>query len=95
MALQRTSPELSLVAYHKKRTGKDYDIDNPTSFNEKILWRKLNDQRPILTELTDKANIKNLFPDYAIQKHEGGYPFVARPNNYSGRTDIINDNYEK
>lgn len=46
--------------WYQIQTGKLIDIDHPKTFNEKIQWLKLYDNRPIKTELADK---------YAVRKY--------------------------
>ena len=48
----------------KKRFGYDADIDCPKTYNEKIMWSKLNDRNPIRTKLTDKEAVR----EWVIQK---------------------------
>lgn len=40
--------------------GKILNITNPTTYNEKIQWLKLNDRKPIYTMLVDKFSAKKL-----------------------------------
>ena len=47
-----------LKAMYKRSTGKDLDLDNPRSFNEKIQWMKLYDSTPIKTRLADKYLVR-------------------------------------
>lgn len=78
-----------LKDYHKSRTGRYPDCP-PKRFTDKIFYRKLNDRRPILTKLTDKLQVKKMVGEHAIPTIENlEYPFIAKPNNYSGRTRLI------
>lgn len=43
---------------YKKIFGRDMDLDNPKTFNEKIQWRILRDRNPIYTELADKYLVR-------------------------------------
>lgn len=38
--------------------GKEVNLDNPTTYNEKIQWLKLHDHNPLYTKLVDKAEVK-------------------------------------
>lgn len=38
--------------------GKELNLDNPTTYNEKIQWLKLYDRNPLYTTLVDKAEVK-------------------------------------
>ena len=42
----------------KIELGENIDLKNPRTFNEKIQWLKLNDQRPIKTKLADKYEVR-------------------------------------
>lgn len=42
----------------KKRVGYDLDLENPKSFNEKIMWLKLYYQDPLITQCCDKFAVK-------------------------------------
>ena len=38
--------------------GKRLDLENPTTFNEKIQWIKLYDRNPIYSDLVDKYKVR-------------------------------------
>lgn len=57
------SPSNFLKIYHEYYTGKKLDLDAPKEFNEKIQWLKLNYQRPILTKLVDKYEVRAYVSD--------------------------------
>ncbi|GGX64662.1 ATP-grasp fold amidoligase family protein [Saccharospirillum salsuginis] len=38
--------------------GYPLNLDNPTSFNEKICWKKIHDRNPLLKELADKYRMR-------------------------------------
>ncbi len=42
-------------ATFRREFGREIDLENPKTFNEKISWLKLYDRRPILTVLADKV----------------------------------------
>lgn len=42
----------------KKKLGYDMDWDNPQSFNQKIMWLKLNYQNPLIIQCCDKFAVK-------------------------------------
>ena len=46
-----------------QRTKKSLNIDNPTTFNEKIQWLKLYDSTPIKTQLSDKYLVRRWIKD--------------------------------
>ncbi len=43
---------------YQQRFGKKPNLNNPTSFNEKLLWLTLNDRRPVYTTMVDKYKAK-------------------------------------
>lgn len=43
--------------------GKKLDLDNPSTFNEKLQWLKLNDRNPFYTELVDKYEVRKYVAD--------------------------------
>lgn len=49
--------------------GKELDLDNPKTFNEKLQWLKLYDRRPEYTIMVDKYLVK----DYIANKIGQGY----------------------
>lgn len=77
------------------------DLTNPKGYNEKVLCRKLYDRRQILVDLTDKKKSKGLVDIECIPTIGEGldykpksYPFIAKPNNWSGKTLLIRDSNE-
>ncbi len=49
---------LFLKRQYKKRLGKELDLKNPKTFNEKIQWLKLNDRTPLHTIISDKYAVR-------------------------------------
>lgn len=47
-----------LQKWYKKRTGKNLNLDNPKTFNEKIQWLKIYDNNPLKTKLADKYLVR-------------------------------------
>lgn len=56
----------------RERFGRELDLDNPRTFNEKIAFKILFDRRPLLTLVTDKIRVR----DYVAQKI--GPAYIAR-----------------
>lgn len=48
-----------LKANFKKRVGYELNLDNPQTFNEKIMWSKLYYQNPLITQCCDKYAVKD------------------------------------
>lgn len=55
--------ELYLKIYYWLSLHKKLDINNPTLFNEKLQWLKLNDRRPVYTAMADKVSAKQVVSD--------------------------------
>ncbi|MGI6575368.1 MAG: hypothetical protein ACOX3A_05915 [bacterium] len=41
----------------KKKLGYELNLQNPRTFNEKIVWKKLNDRNPLLPIVADKYRV--------------------------------------
>lgn len=54
---EKDYPEL-LREIYKKKTGHDLNLKNPQRLTEKIQWRKLYDQTPIYSTLSDKYAVR-------------------------------------
>ncbi len=54
----------ALKNWYRKVTGKELDLDNPRTFNEKIQWIKLNYREPMMSVLSDKYLVR----DYVEEK---------------------------
>ena len=61
-------PEMLKIIYHKQ-TGKDLNLDNPQTFNEKIQWMKLYDNTPLKTRLADKYLMKQYVSEIVGDKY--------------------------
>lgn len=47
----------------KRHLGYSIDWGNPKTFNEKIMWLKLNYQNPLITQCSDKFSVKSYVED--------------------------------
>ncbi|MCQ2304427.1 MAG: glycosyl transferase [Bacteroidales bacterium] len=61
--MMRVCPKLMSDKYYikvmwKQITGKEIDLDNPQTYNEKLQWLKLYDRNPLYTLLVDKFRVK-------------------------------------
>lgn len=52
------SDEIFLKKKFKIYMGKNLDLNNPKTFNEKLQWLKINDRKPIYTIMVDKYEAK-------------------------------------
>lgn len=44
---------------YRRIMGKELNLENPRTFNEKLQWLKLNDRRPEYTQMVDKYAVKD------------------------------------
>ncbi len=49
--------------------GKELNLDNPISFNEKIQWLKLHDRNPLYTTMVDKYEVKKYVAEAIGEKY--------------------------
>lgn len=59
----RLSDEFYLKLLYKIMIGKNLNLDNPQTFNEKLQWLKLNDRKDIYTTMVDKYEVKKYVAD--------------------------------
>lgn len=89
-----------IVKEFKRKMGVWPDLLNPQTLSEKMLIRKLRDRRPLLVELTDKLKAKEYIEGKSAVKpvptlatgfddEPKNYPFIVKPNNYSGQTHLV------
>ena len=59
--LTRISPTLNTKLYYRRKFGKKLDLDDPKTFNEKILKVKLEDynNNPLVKQCADKYLVRN------------------------------------
>lgn len=57
-------PEKYLCKIYKRRMGKELNLKNPKTYNEKLQWIKLYNHNPLYTKLVDKYGVK----DYVTEK---------------------------
>ena len=50
--------ERELCLWYKNATGKELNLENPQTYNEKIQWMKLYDSTPLKTRLADKYLVR-------------------------------------
>ena len=50
--------KLEKISFYKK-VGYQLNLKNPKSFNEKIIWKKINDRNPLLPIIADKYKVRS------------------------------------
>lgn len=83
---------LYLQLLYRQRMGRYLDLDNPTTFNEKIQWLKLYDRKPIYTTMVDKYKAKeyvagiigkeHIIPNIGVWNHFDEIDFDALPDKF-------------
>jgi len=78
---------------YREKTGDPLDLKNPTTFNEKLQWLKLNYRKPILTKLADKYLVREyvekkvshdiLVPLYNVYNHYKDIKFDDLPDQFA------------
>lgn len=84
--------ELYLKKEFKIRMGKDLNLDNPQTFNEKLQWLKIHDRKPEYTVMVDKYAVKQyvadrigeeyVIPTLGVWNHFDDIDFDALPNQF-------------
>ncbi|MBQ3075619.1 MAG: glycosyl transferase [Clostridia bacterium] len=59
----KMSDEAYLKMRFRSRVGHELNLENPTTFNEKLQWLKLYDRKPIYTTMVDKYAVKQYVAD--------------------------------
>ncbi len=80
----RATPALRLIPdkYYLKRwyrfkTGKELNLANPQSFNEKLQWLKLYDRNPEYSKMVDKYEVRQYIKEKIGEEHL--IPLVGGP----------------
>ncbi len=53
----------------KEVFGREIDLENPVTFNEKLQWLKLHDRKPIYNTIVDKYAVKKYIADIIGEEH--------------------------
>lgn len=96
LSLDRKHNYKSLKALFQKKLGYPLNLDDPNSYNEKIIWKKLNDRNPLLTKTADKFAVRSyikdilgeekandiLIPLYYVTEKPESIPFEELPGKF-------------
>ncbi len=66
---KRWSDEKFLKKKFKAALGKELDLDNPQTFNEKLQWLKLNNRKPEYTVMVDKYLVRDYVSSKIGEEH--------------------------
>lgn len=61
------APHLKML--YRAFLGEKLDLDNPSTFNEKLQWLKIHDRNPLYTTLVDKYRVKQWVSDRIGAEH--------------------------
>ena len=88
--------EAFLKRLYRVTLGKELNLDNPRSFNEKLQWLKLHDYKPEYRNMVDKYEAKKYVADrigseyvienYGVWEHFDDIDFDALPNQFVLKT---------
>jgi hypothetical protein len=67
--LKESDYPLAIKKWFKRRTGKELNLENPTTFSEKLQWLKIYDNIPLKTTLSDKYRVR----EWVAEKIGGDY----------------------
>ena len=57
------SDEKYISLQYRLMLGKKLNLDSPRTFNEKLQWLKLNNRKPILTQMVDKYQVRKIIKE--------------------------------
>ena len=72
------------------RFGREIDLENPKTFNEKLQWLKLHDRKPLYTNLSDKLISKEIIKGVLGNKY-----IVPTLKIYDNAKDIVFEDLPK
>lgn len=88
----KTADERYLKKIFKVMMGKELNLESPQSYNEKLQWLKLYDQKELYTTLVDKYKVREyvrkkignefLIPLLGVWDHVDDIPFEILPNQF-------------
>lgn len=84
--------DVFLKRIFKIKMGRELDLDNPKTFNEKLQWLKIHDRKPIYTTMVDKYAVKDyvaaiigeqyIIPTFGVWDGFNEIDFAALPNQF-------------
>lgn len=67
LVLKPVSDEIFAKIIYKETTGKSLNLRNPTTFNEKLWWLKINYRHPLMTQCSDKVKVREYIRDIGLE----------------------------
>lgn len=77
---------------YREKFGKELNLKNPQTFNEKLQWLKLYHRKPLFTRMVDKYSVRSyiaervgpeyLIPDLGVWEHPDQIDFDALPDQF-------------
>lgn len=65
--LYKINPELEIKLMYRIQQGKKLNLENPTTYNEKIQWLKLNYRDGLIPKLVDKFTVRQFVSDNGLE----------------------------
>lgn len=65
-ALDAMTDEQFIRSTYLRKFGREIDLDNPQTFNEKLQWLKLYYRNPLYTKLVDKYEVKQYISEKIV-----------------------------
>jgi len=65
--LARVAPVFYAKLAYRKATGKKLDLNNPVTFNEKLIWMKLFYDNPLMVKCTDKVGMRDYVCEQGLE----------------------------
>ena len=66
--LYKINPELDLKVLFRLKLGYKLNLKNPTTYNEKLQWIKLNDKNPLMPKCCDKYAVREYVESKGCKK---------------------------
>lgn len=67
LLLKGLSDEVFAKIIYKEATGKNLNLKNPATFNEKLWWLKFNYRHPLMTQCSDKVRVRYYIKDIGLE----------------------------
>lgn len=67
LLLKGVNDETFAKIIYKEATGKNLNLETPTTFNEKLWWLKFNYRHPLMTQCSDKVRVRDYIKDIGLE----------------------------
>ncbi|MFU0468530.1 ATP-grasp fold amidoligase family protein, partial [Acinetobacter baumannii] len=63
----KMSDEFFAKMKYKENTGKTLNLENPKYFNEKLWWLKINNRNSLMTQCSDKVEVREYLKTIGLE----------------------------